>query len=219
MGRGSIATFPRGCSRWAIGILFKAVPIYGEAIEVAGVSPRDCRAQQTPLHREVVIAAFMWLGFFLFSRAFRMAYGANAGVVIRKVPFSFIFRPTDFLMEKASTQISASSKLAAAAASKRADFFKGWAMRSVFLNVGLPALMLFLAFGLGFAQSWPVTGEVVWSTIMLNDGPPISGRVLRAGERGLLFFNAQDQSVEFRPWDQIKRIKVKDERSPVTVTR
>jgi hypothetical protein len=92
-------------------------------------------------------------------------------------------------------------------------------MRSVFLNVGLPALMLFLAFGLGFAQSWPVTGEVVWSTIMLNDGPPISGRVLRAGERGLLFFNAQDQSVEFRPWDQIKRIKVKDERSPVTVTR
>jgi hypothetical protein len=42
----------------------------------------------------VLIAAFMWLGFFLFSRAFRRAYGANAGVVIRKVPFSFIFRPT-----------------------------------------------------------------------------------------------------------------------------
>jgi hypothetical protein len=70
--------------------------------------------------------------------------------------------------------------------------------------------MPLLAFGIGYAKANAPKEGWAWSitptTILMADGPSISGRVLRSGERGLLFLNALDGTVQFKRWDNIRGI-------------
>jgi hypothetical protein len=81
--------------------------------------------------------------------------------------------------------------------------------RSIPIQIGSMAVwMIFFAFALGNFRANP---DLAWplvhpATISLTDGPPISGRVLRSGERGLLIFNSLDETVQFKRWDDIRGI-------------
>jgi hypothetical protein len=41
----------------------------------------------------------------------------------------------------------------------------------------------------------------------LENGPPLSGRILSAGERGLLLFNTLDGSIQLKRWNNVRGIE------------
>ena len=72
-----------------------------------------------------------------------------------------------------------------------AAFAEGYAIGAVVLNP---------------KDAGPLWHKTSLSTISLVDGPSISGRVLRSGERGVLVFDALDGSVQFKRWEEIRGI-------------
>ena len=70
-------------------------------------------------------------------------------------------------------------------------FAQGWAIGAVVLNPK------------DAGPLWPKTPS---STILLVDGPSISGRVLRSGERGLLVFDDVERSILFKRWEEVRAI-------------
>jgi hypothetical protein len=96
-----------------------------------------------------------------------------------------------------------------AALTEFADIAGGRPLSLIVMNAGILVLVVLLAFGLGYVTAKP---EEAWpwsvgpATISLTDGPPITGRVLRSGERGLLIFNAQG-TIELRRWDKIRGVE------------
>ncbi len=58
------------------------------------------------------------------------------------------------------------------------------------------------------APIWQWWSAVPVTTILLNDGPPLSGRILGAGERGLLLFNTIDGSIQLKRWDAVRGIEL-----------
>ena len=86
--------------------------------------------------------------------------------------------------------------------------------RRIMMVGGLAFGMVLLAFGIGYAKAHAPEEGWSWSispaTISLTDGPSISGRVLRSGERGLLILNALDGTVHFRRWDNVRGIELEE---------
>jgi hypothetical protein len=92
-----------------------------------------------------------------------------------------------------------------------AEIAGGRSLQLIVMNGGSLLLMVVLAFATGYAKAidhvQPTSGFAP-ATISLNDGPPISGRVMRSGERGVLIFDTLDGTVKLKRWDQVRDIEL-----------
>lgn len=90
-------------------------------------------------------------------------------------------------------------------------------LRVVVIIAGNFVIWMLAAFAAGYwigagvlnprdAPVWQWLSAVPKTTISLTDGPPLSGRVLRSGERGLLVFNTLDGSIQFKRWQDVRGI-------------
>lgn len=80
----------------------------------------------------------------------------------------------------------------------------GLALGAVFLST---AWLLAFLFGIERSQSI-LASKVPTERIFLVDNLQVPANLVRAGDRGLLFFSVEAKKLNFLRWEQIKKIEV-----------
>ena len=75
--------------------------------------------------------------------------------------------------------------------------------------VSIYAFALFASYGLGqrTSASYVSPNVVALHQVCTKDGSELSARIIRSGEKGLLFFDTERKQVSFLPWDRIEGVR------------
>jgi uncharacterized membrane protein YhaH (DUF805 family) len=83
--------------------------------------------------------------------------------------------------------------------------------RTVIISISM-LMSLTVSFVFGFTSGRTYFGAESPNIIKLKSGPPISGRIIRSGERGVLFYDPAEKKIRFELWDAISSIELPAER-------
>ncbi|QDF40219.1 hypothetical protein FJN17_23070 [Bradyrhizobium symbiodeficiens] len=87
------------------------------------------------------------------------------------------------------------------------DIHKAWRDRSRVFFATCAVASLMLSFLIGLERAAKLTNGQSASEVITVDDKSIPARLIRGGERGVLFFSLENKKVRFLRWDSIKQIE------------